>query len=162
MTAPWQQDYDRVDPHTDLAARILENEMGFPPYSVVRATPEQDQQMVADLVLPNGEFVAVRTRDEYYFSRYPNDVTFRSARASGAETEVSKLLRGLGCWWFYAFKAEEGIAFLQWTLIDLTGVRSVLNHCVDIANIDGETSFRVVNLHQIPEQHWYRCSSARI
>jgi hypothetical protein len=54
------------------------------------------------LVSVGGKNIAMRIRRPGYFRRYGLDITIRSERRiTGAETELSKLRRGLGDWFFY-------------------------------------------------------------
>jgi hypothetical protein len=65
----------------------------------------------ADLMIVpfGGKDIAVRLRrpNKGYFLAYGHQFTIRSERHTGAETELSKIQRGLGDWFFYGH-IEEG------------------------------------------------------
>jgi hypothetical protein len=68
------------------------------------APREMDIKRNADLLLVpfGGKTIAMRMRRPGYFRRYGLDITIRSERRiTKAETELSKLRRGLGDWFFY-------------------------------------------------------------
>jgi hypothetical protein len=66
--------------------------------------------------------VAARVRRPKYRVGYSEQFPIRAALASGAETELAKLLRGWGDYLFYAFAADErdpSKRFSAWLLADL-------------------------------------------
>jgi hypothetical protein len=86
-----------------------------------------DTQQAADLVvLTSGNItIGCRLRRPGYFERYPNDITIRSARDSGAKTELSKIVDGWGTWIFYGHLDRDDIIH-RWFIIDLTRFRAGL------------------------------------
>jgi hypothetical protein len=55
--------------------------------------------------------VAARVRRSGYAQRYPHQFTIRSRVASGAETELSRIVNGKGDWMFYGHSnaAQTGV-----------------------------------------------------
>lgn len=70
--------------------------------------------------------VAARVRRNGFAERYPYEFTVRARRESGAETELSKIIKGWGDWMFYAHASAEGHHFDRWWLIDLHAFRAAL------------------------------------
>lgn len=96
--------------------------------------------------------IAARVRRPGYYDRYPHDLTIRSRRESGAETEHSKLLNGFADWYFYAHGADgDGGAFRRWFVIDLDFWRAYAgSHRIppDVSNGDG-TYFKPYDLRKL-------------
>ncbi len=70
--------------------------------------------------------IAARVRRPGYAQRYPHQFTIRSKVASGAETELSKIVNGKGDWMFYGHSniTQNGVG--HWWLIDLRAFRAAL------------------------------------
>lgn len=96
--------------HVPKVAAIL-GELPNRLFTQARVAPrEADIKRNTDLmILPyGGKDVALRLRrpGKAYFDRYGLQFTIRSKLDSGAETELSKLKRGLGDWFFYGHIEE--------------------------------------------------------
>lgn len=61
-----------------------------------------------------------------YQQRYPNQFTIRSKVASGAPTELSKVVSGHGDWMFYGHASADGRTLESWRLLDLKAFRAGL------------------------------------
>ena len=70
--------------------------------------------------------VAARVRRPGYAQRYPYQFTIRSAVASGAQTELSKIVNGNGDWMFYGHSNADQTGLEAWWLIDLRAFRAAL------------------------------------
>ncbi len=70
--------------------------------------------------------VAARVRRPGYAQRYPYQFTIRSAVASGAQTELSKIVNGNGDWMFYGHSNAAETGLDAWWLIDLRAFRAAL------------------------------------
>lgn len=85
------------------------------------ASVADDQLRNTDLLCMNlGEKrIAARIRRKDYVRKYPFQFTIRSARYSGAQTELQKILAGWGDLFFYGFSnnAEDGL--VSWFIGDL-------------------------------------------
>lgn len=87
-----------------------------------------DRQQAADLVVLRGDgdiTVACRIRRFGYADRFPDDVTIRSGRDTGAKTELAKIIEGFGSWFFYGHQSARGSAEIGlWWLLDLDAFRA--------------------------------------
>lgn len=95
---------------------------------LLRPTPfEMDAKQAADLFVFTARdmTIAARVRRPGYADRYPFDFTIRSARDSGAVTELAKVIDGWGDWMFYGHASPENVIH-RWYLIDLTSFRAAL------------------------------------
>lgn len=136
-------DFGWQEHHLEAVKRIL----GGVFFSV--APKEADQKFNTDLLViqAGAQSIACRLRrGEYYLDKYPFDVTFRSSRPSGAETELSKMLRGFGDFMFYGFEVFGEIP--RWVVLDLARVRAV----VDFRSIPdcfaGDASFKAIDTRE--------------
>ena len=99
----YEKDFAWQNKYVPMAVDIL----GTLPVSLftqTRVAPrELDIKRNADLVMfPfGGKHVAMRLRRQGYLWLYELEFTIRNKRDSGAETELSKIKRGLGDWFFY-------------------------------------------------------------
>jgi len=85
------------------------------------ATLEQDRSEATDLLILKARDmrIACRVRRLARKAAYAGEFTLRSSRDSGAETELAKVLKGFGDWFFYGWESERpGIAD-PWALINL-------------------------------------------
>ncbi|MGR3499453.1 MAG: hypothetical protein ACU0E9_11225 [Limimaricola soesokkakensis] len=87
-----------------------------------------DWQQATDLMMLDARDVrvAARVRRPGYGSRYPFEFTIRSRVASGAETELAKIVNGSGDWMFYGHASEDGRGLAAWWLLDLKAFRAAL------------------------------------
>ena len=65
--------------------------------------------------------IAVRIRKNEYLQQYGDQFTIRSSRPNEIETELTKIIKGWGDYFFYGFSDVEGIRLDKWFLADLTG-----------------------------------------
>lgn len=94
-----------------------------------RTAPQiEDAKRNTDLlVLRAGDIrVACRVRRHQYLASYGHEFTLRASRASGAKTELSKVLDGWGDYMIYAFADEAETGLAQWVLGDLKVFRQWL------------------------------------
>ena len=102
--------------------------------------------------------IACRIRKEAYREKYGHEFTIRSGRPTGKETELSKIIRGWGDYFFYGFANEDGLT--QWLIGDLNAFRiwhsrelvknkglvPGVTHC----NFDGSSDFMSFEKDAIP------------
>lgn len=128
---------------------------------IVEPTIAEDQLQNTDLKVLSlrSMTIAVRLRKLSYIERYPDDVTFRSDRPSGAETELAKMSAGWGDVFFYGFHGSQVIE--AYTVIDLAGLRLQmktgdpcrLSWHRDIPNADGSSKFDALALASLNPRH---------
>ncbi|MDA8746640.1 hypothetical protein N9M66_00330 [Litoreibacter sp.] len=104
--------------------------------------------------------IAARVRRPGYAQRYPNQFTIRSRVASGAQTELSKIVNGKGDWMFYGHSNAAQDRIEHWSLIDLRAFRAGLIRQAqngwpirmgDMANPDG-TGFKWFDVRSFPDE----------
>ena len=121
-----------------------------------------DQHHATDLLMLDGRDlrIAARVRRPGYATRYPYEFTIRSQVASGAMTELAKIVNGEGDWLFYGHASEDGQGLDLWWLIDLRAFRAALIRrsangipirCGDKANADG-TCFKWFDIRSFPNE----------
>lgn len=111
---------DRFIPHM----RLL-----IGPHLLEPSSVEIDTKFAADLVVFRARDVTIacRVRRPGYADRYPFQFTIRSHRASGARTELEKLVDGWGDWMFYGHASNSGEPTVErWWLLDLAAWRAAL------------------------------------
>lgn len=98
------------------------------PHLLEPSSVEVDTKQAADLVVFRARDVTIacRVRRHGYAARYPYEFTIRSARDSGARTELEKLTDGWGDWMFYGHAAEFSPVVERWWLLDLSAWRAAL------------------------------------
>jgi len=98
------------------------------PHLLEPSSVEIDTKQAADLVVFRARDVTIacRVRRFGYADRYPFEFTIRSARDSGARTELEKLTDGWGDWMFYGHAAEHTPTIERWWLLDLSAWRAAL------------------------------------
>ena len=98
------------------------------PHLLVPSSVEVDTKQAADLVVLRARdmTIACRVRRHGYSDRDPFEFPVRSARDSGARTELEKLTDGWGDWMFYGHAAAHGPRIERWMLIDLSAWRAAL------------------------------------
>ena len=98
------------------------------PLMLGAAPLDMDQNQNTDLCIIAGRDIriAARVRGPGYFEKYPYEVTIRSHGLVRAEVEISKIMAGLGDWFFYGH-ANDQDKIHAWWLIDLAVFRNVLN-----------------------------------
>jgi hypothetical protein len=153
----------------DEMKRIIAN------YVVQEAPAEDDQQRNTDLLVPSAR-IACRVRKYADMARYGGEFTIRSARSSGRQTELQKVVSGWGDYIFYAFSTEDETGFAAWLLGDLSVFRLWFNQTlarhqtpwIERQNVDSRRSsflaFRIedVRVERGPEFVVGRVLPARI
>lgn len=88
---------------------------------------EVDTKKATDLVLfeAKPQMIACRLRRDGFHKRFPWDFTVRSARDSGAKTELSKIIEGWADLMFYGH-IHENKRIMSWFLISLKAFREAL------------------------------------
>lgn len=112
----FRKDYDWQFAYLEAAKRIIG------PLLLEPSPFELDAKEATDmLVLTARDMrIACRIRRARYANQYPWEFTFRSRRDTGAETELSKVIKGFGDWFFYGFAAHDELPSLaRWALINL-------------------------------------------
>jgi len=121
------------------------------PFLIRTSSFEEDTRRATDLVARSLD-VAVRVRRHGIFERFPRDVTFRSKRDNGVETELEKVLSGHGDWLFYGHQLAPGASEIgPWYLLDLAAFRKHYQrgyHSEETNNGDG-TWFRAFDVRQL-------------
>lgn len=128
------------------------------PYLLVPSSFEVDTQQAADLVVFRGRDVTVacRVRRHGYADQYPYDFTIRSNRATGARTELEKIIDGWGDWFLYGHATADGHGLARWMLLDLSAFRAALIRAPESVrmqkkdNGDG-TKFRAIDVRSLPK-----------
>lgn len=98
------------------------------PHLLEPSSFEVDTKQAADLVVLTAKnmTIACRVRRHGYADKYRYEFTVRSARDSGARTELEKLTDGWGDWMFYGHAAQSSPIVERWWLIDLSAWRAAL------------------------------------
>ncbi len=141
---PYRVDRESADRFIPEQRRILASIFGAHESLVVESTEDQDREEACDMVILvlNGTKIGVRVRDAAkYIGKYPNDVTFRYSRPSGAVTEYQKILAGHGDFSLYALADFQTAQILTWKLIDLHSFRLKRPNGGTKRNDDGTTFF---------------------
>lgn len=135
------------------------------PRLLIAAPLDVDRREAADLIVLRGRdmTIAARVRRAGYADAYPFDFTIRSARQSGAKTEMAKMVEGLGDWMFYGHASSQPGKLVRWWLIDLHVWRASLirqgwdNLAVQKDNFDG-TRFMVFDVRKFERRLILACS----
>lgn len=118
-----------------------------------------DMREATDLMMLNArdKRIAVRIRRHGVANIFPYQFTIRAKVASGAKTELAKIVEGNGDWMFYGHSNATGSGLELWWLIDLNVFRSALIRrdntpiqCGDKAAGDG-TCFKWFDIRSFPE-----------
>ena len=115
---------------------------------------EKDTKQATDFVVRSldGD-VAVRIRRHDCRKR---DLTIRAMRASGQETELSKIKKGFGRWYLYCWTDRDSIT--EWILVDLNRLRAtgLMDQGIEddqqqpvIMNADGGSGFIAIPSHRL-------------
>lgn len=131
-------------------------------YLIGEAPADEDRDHNTDLIVLRLEAirVACRVRQHKYLERYGDEFTVRTARPSGSDTELSKLLAGWGDYVLYGFATEDSEGLAAWVLGDLSVFR--LWHHRRLAvdgqapgvtqnNGDGSSTFRAYRIDELPD-----------
>ena len=148
---PYDRDRKWSDKMTPQVIKIVG------PMLLKQAPIELDNQQATDLIvlLARDIRIAARIRTYGYFKSFPFDFTIRAMRESGAETELSKIMKGFGDWFFYGHADKEDIIW-RWHLISLDAFRAAMRSPSppggkQMNNYDG-THFMAFDLRTFPPQ----------
>jgi len=84
----------------------------------------EDQKHNTDLtMIADNIRVSCRIRNFSDFEDYAGQFTIRYKLASGAPTEIDKIMDGWGTYGFYAFASDDEKSFHQWVIYDLDTFR---------------------------------------
>jgi hypothetical protein len=126
------------------------------------APQEEDAERNTDLIVLRMDAVriACRIRHYQYLMKYGEGFTIRTARPSGAKTELAKIVEGWGRYMFYGFANEDESALGIWTLMDLNVFRLWFNGSIvknagvipgeERPNKDGSSTFRGFKYAKMP------------
>jgi hypothetical protein len=132
-------------------------------FLIAPANERLDQEENTDLIVldASAKTVACRVRRYKYLEKYSGEFTVRSKRASGAQTELTKIIAGWGDYLLYAFTDAEEKGLILWHIVDLNSFRLWFNRYMahnygippgeEQPNGDGSSSFRAFRLAELPE-----------
>lgn len=96
------------------------------PHLLVPASLDADRERATDLWAQD-RLIAVRIRRSGYGGGYSSQFTLRSARPTGAKSELDKVVEGWGDWLFYGFEDPSTCGRIGiWHLVDLWAFRAHL------------------------------------
>lgn len=130
------------------------------------APDHHDMHEATDLMMLNArdKRIAVRVRRYGVAHMFPYQFTIRAKVASGAKTELAKMVEGHGDWMFYGHSNQASDGFALWWLLDLDAFRSALIRrdslpicCGDKAVGDG-TCFKWFDIRSFPKGLVIGCS----
>lgn len=143
----WEKDNAKTMPFIPLIQAIMGRII------LVVAPVLEDQKHNTDLLVlkADGVRIGVRIRGDEYRKGFGDQFTIRSDRPNGCETELKKIEKGWGDWFFYGFVDYKNSKLTQYVVVDLKGFRSHLSDPLvssvkDISNKDGSSSFRSYKL----------------
>lgn len=92
---------------------------------ICEAPEEEDQLRNTDLIIlkMDGLRFACRMRKYEYFLKYPNDITIRNGTAYNNVTELTKIIKGYGDYFFYGFSNSEETEIISYKIINLSELR---------------------------------------
>lgn len=152
----WQSDKEWSDRFIPAIKKIVG------PLILTEATIQEDREQNTDLIVLRADSIriACRVRKPGYFEKYGNDITIRSSRKSGTETELQKIIKGWGHMFFYAHSNKKQTDFSSWVLIDLSEfrlwlMRGIATSCGKIPgilkkNTDGSSDFYCFDYSKFP------------
>ena len=121
---------------------------------------EEDAERNTDLIVLRMDAIriACRIRRHAYLAEYPNDITIRSGRPSGAKTELTKIVEGWGDFLFYGFSDVAEANIERWRLCDLKAFRLHFNRCLSAGtspwrnklNADRSSGFMAIEADSVP------------
>lgn len=116
---------------------------------------DKDLKQATDLIVKaSGGDIAVRIRRSAYTGIY-RDLTIRSWRSSGTETELDKIKKGFCKWYLYAW-ADKFEVIKDWIFVDLDLLRlsGLINQYQTISNHDQKTGFIAIPSTELKN---YKC-----
>lgn len=117
---------------------------------------EEDTKLGFDLIIKGEKKIAVRLRRFGFYNKYPNDITIRKSRPSGAPTELQKIMDGDVDWMLYGHLSASNIFIEHYYLINLDHFRThlvknkSLIKCEKKVNCDG-TVFCAFDITSFPD-----------
>lgn len=157
---PWKADKEWSDAFMPQVKRILGAEL------ISEASPVEDALHNTDLMIGDRQLVlaairvGVRIRKPSYLDRFSHQFTIRAERTkTGNQTELAKIIRGYGDYFFYGIASPDADELACWALIDLGEFRLWFNQELfahrtpfdgPIANGDGGSTFYAFNLDDLP------------
>ena len=120
-------DYNKDRSWSDMFIPEIKRIVG--PHLLDVAPFEIDAKRAADLIILRARDlnIACRVRRKGFLPAFAYEFTIRSARDSGADTELKKMVNGFGDWMFYGHAKEDHLTyFARWMLIDLSAWRAHL------------------------------------
>ena len=151
---PWEIDKrwsDRFLP--EIKRHLGEHLIGEPPV-------EEDTERNTDLMVLKMDAVRIscRIRKHFYLEKYADEFTIRSGRPSNVETELTKIIRGWGDYFFYGFCNENETHLAQWFIGDFKAFRIWHSRCLvsgimpgnGLSNHDNSSTFRSFKVKDIP------------
>lgn len=118
----YQEDRIRADKHLPQIKKILKGNFAFI-LDVKHSSEEKDKKESVDLIaiLENQSVINIAVRIREPECEY-RDLTIRAERNSGVETELSKIKKGFGRWYFYAW-VNKWNEIDEWMIVDLDKLR---------------------------------------
>ncbi|MFW5745069.1 MAG: hypothetical protein ACOC2D_17490 [Spirochaetota bacterium] len=77
-----------------------------------------------DAITDHCEGISVRIRAHRYLEQFPDDITIRYQRPSGAATEFDRIMAGDGRYMLYGFPSSDNRRLAAYTILDLRVLRS--------------------------------------
>lgn len=123
---------------------------------------EEDTERNTDLMVLTMAPVRIgcRVRTNKYAAKFGDEFTIRTARPSGAKTELAKIIEGWGDYFFYGFSDDKEKALCRWFLADMNVFRLwfsayIVKHKGVVPgttrpNRDGSSEFRAFKLASLP------------
>lgn len=107
------------------------------------------------------EGVTIRVRNHKYLDQFPDDITIRYARPSGAPTEFERIMSGDHRYMLYGFASADDSRLVAYTILDLRVIRAWVyrfmhtNHGQLPGKLhdgagDNEAQFLVLNRRNVP------------
>ena len=123
-----------------------------------------DQREATDVIGDVNIHIAIRSRSDAAFKKWPYDFTVRSRRIRrdgtfGNETELSKIMRGFGNLLFYGFWDQSRCKHQYFRMIDLSVVRLAITKLgVDVFSIEKANT----NAYGYPDGTFFRAFDIRL
>lgn len=129
---------------------ILGGIFHVPLQDIFVATPTQDREEATDLILSNGTTVGCRVRSYNTFRDYRHQFVLRRQLASGAKTELTKILEGYCNVYLYAFCDKSEKCIISWELLDMDVFRYEVEHHIWYLKWQDVGSGRAFSLLEFP------------
>jgi hypothetical protein len=144
----WKKDKDWSDRYYGAIKRAIRT-VASNVIDIHIANEQQDQAEATDylITVETGTIACRIRRPDCKF----RDFTLRAWRALGTETELSKIKRGFGRWYLYAW-AKDDFSFDRWILVDLEKLRNsglLTNERPVTTNPDRTTGFVAYSINEL-------------